>query len=290
MNKITIQPFTASHVPAVVELQSAYTEVYPEAQVMPGELYLSPGFEGNVFCAMDESGNLVGYAPLYPVLMRDESKSPHTLWVEVKAHPESEAMTGIKDQLWERILLRAREVTARFPSHRIHLTFEYLLSETASIAYVTSKGCQHTESVFIMRRHLSQEIQSPQTVEACDPPWRMESEAEQRMYIQARNECFTEAPVELAEWQYFMRSPHWSVGTTFAAFHGDELVGNVAVFWDEAENQKSGNRIGFTEYIFVAPWREKMRQSGQCRACHSKGHGLAEAHLSPRKEPGAFVY
>lgn len=293
MNKITIQPFTSSQVPAVVELQSAYTEVYPEAQVMPGELYLSPGFEGNVFCAMDESGNLVGYAPLYPVLMRDESKSPHTLWVEVKAHPESEAMTGIKDQLWERILLRAREVTARFPSHRIHLTFEYLLSETASIAYVTSKGCQHTESVFIMRRHLSQEIQSPQTVEGIAiRPWRMESEAEQRMYIQARNECFAEAPVELAEWQYFMRSPHWSVGTTFAAFHGDELVGNVAVFWDEAENQKSGNRIGFTEYIFVrSQWRGKniARSLVNAGLAYLKGHGLAEAHLGVRvKNAGAL--
>src|SRR5215207_9957837 len=89
-------------------------------------------------------------------------------------------------------------------------------------------------------------------------PWRMESEAEQQQYVRARNEYFPEAPVGLEEWRYFMQSPQWSVGTTFAAFDGDELAGNVAVFWDEAENQRFGNKMRFTEYIFVRPrWRGK---------------------------------
>jgi ribosomal protein S18 acetylase RimI-like enzyme len=293
MKKITIQPFTASHISAVVELQSAYAEVYPEAPVIPGEAYLSPAFEGNVFCAIDESGKLMGYAPLYPVLMRDESQSPHTLWTEVKVHPVCDAPNEIKDQLWERILLRAREVTSEFPGHPIHLTFEYLLSETASITYVTSKGCRHTESVFIMRRDLSREIPSMETLGGIEiRPWRMESEAEQQMYVGARNECFPEAPVELGEWQYFMTSPQWSVGTTFAAFHGSELVGNVAVFWDEVENQKSRSRIGFTEYIFVCPqWRGRNIAKGLVNAglAYLKEHGLAEAHLGVRvKNAGAL--
>ena len=258
-NKITIQPFTASHIPDVIELQQAYSEVYPDTQVIPGEVYLSPAFEGNIFCAFDEVGKLVGYAPLYPVLMRDASNLPHTLWTEIKVHPEFEAPNEIKDQLLGQILIRAREVTGEFPGHPIRLTFQYFPSETASIAYVTSKGCQHTESVFTMRRDLSREVPSIQTLEGIEiRPWRMESEAEQQAYVDARNECFPEAPIELGEWQYFMQSPQWSVGTTFAAFHGSELVGNVAIFWDEAENLRSGNRIGFTEYIFVrSQWRGK---------------------------------
>ncbi len=286
MKNITIQPFTDSHIPAVVDLQSAYAKVYPEAQVIPGEVYLSPAFECNVFCAVDESGKLLGYAPLYPVLMRDASSLPHTLWTEIKAHPACDAPTEIKDQLWKRILIRAREVTDEFRGHPVHLTFQYFPSETASIAYVTSKGCRHTESVFTMRRDLSQEIPFPQAVEDITiRPWRMESEAEQRMYVQARNECFPEAPVELAEWQYFMQSPQWSVGITFAAFDRNELVGNVAVFWDEAENQQTGQRIGFTEYIFVRPrWRGRniARSLVNAGLVHLKEHGLTEAHLEVR--------
>ena len=58
----------------MVDLQKSYAEIYPDARVIPGELYLSPGFESgqNVFCAFDEGGKLSGYAPLYPVLMRDQ--------------------------------------------------------------------------------------------------------------------------------------------------------------------------------------------------------------------------
>lgn len=134
-----------------------------------------------------------------------------------------------------------------------------------------------------MRRDLSREIPCPQRVEGVAiRPWRMDSEAEQQMYVRARNECFPEAPVELGEWQYFMKSPQWSAGTTFAAFDGDELVGNVAVLWDEAENQKSGKRIGFTEYIFVRPgWRGRniARSLINAGLAYLKEHGLTEAHL-----------
>lgn len=49
----------------MVELQKAYDEVYPDARVMPGELYLSPGFAngGNVFCAFDENQKMAGTLP-----------------------------------------------------------------------------------------------------------------------------------------------------------------------------------------------------------------------------------
>jgi len=293
MNHYSIRVFNLSDLPAIADVQSAYSNVYPDAPVIPGEIYLSPAFEGNIFCALDEDGKPVGYAPLYPVLMRDDSKLPHTLWVEIKAHPESDAQNEIKDQLFERVLLRSREVTAEFPNHPVHLAFQYFPSETASIVYVTSKGCQHTESVFTMRRDLSQAIPCPQTAEGIViRPWRMESEAEQRSYVNARSECFPEAPVSLGEWQYFMQSPHWAAGTTMAAFDGDTLVGNVALFWDEAENQKSGKQTGFTEYIFVrSQWRGKniARNLVNAGLAWLIEHGLTEAHLEVRaKNQGAL--
>jgi ribosomal protein S18 acetylase RimI-like enzyme len=272
----------------VIGLQLAYSAVYPDAPVIPAEQYLSPAFEGgrNVICAIDGDGDLLGYAPLYPVLMREPSDLPHTLWVEVKTNPGFGAPEEIKDQLLEQLLFRAREVTADFPGHPVHLTFQYFPSETASIQYVLSKGCRYTDSVFTMRRDLSLEIPSPSAVDGIViRPWRMESEAEQQLYVQARNECFPEAPIALGEWQYFMHSPYWSVGTTLAAFQGDELAGNVAVFWDEAENQRTGRKLGFTEYIFVrSEWRG--RNIARCLInaglSHLKQKGLREAHLEVR--------
>lgn len=230
-------------------MQTAYSAMYPEAPVIPGEVYLSPAYDGgqNIFCAVDESGSLLGYAPLYPVLMCSPSALPHTVWTEIKSHPACETPQEVKDRLFEQILLRTREVTREFPEHSVHLTFQYFPSEIASIEYVTSRGCQYTDSVFTMQRDLAREIPCVSVSGGIViRPWRMESEAEQEMYVSARNECFPEAPVALGEWQYFLKSPHWSVGTSFAAFDGEELVGNVAVFWDEAENQRSGKQIGFT--------------------------------------------
>ena len=288
MKNFTIQPFNASYIAAVVALQSAYTAIYPDAPVIPGELYLSPAYEGgqNIFCAIDESGKLLGYAPLYPVLMRDPSSLPHTLWAEIKAHPACDSPNEVKDQLFERIVHRVEEITRDYSGHPLHLTFQYFPSETASIGYVTGKGCEYTESVFTMQRDLSKEIPALAPLDGiviC--PWRMESETEQRLYVQARNECFPEAPIELGEWQYFMQSPHRSVGTTFAAFDGDELAGNVAVFWDERENERSGKKIGFTEFIFVRPqWRGKhvARSLINMGLAYLKQHRLDEAHLEVR--------
>lgn len=291
MKKFTIQTLTSVDIPSVVDLQKAYSKVYTDARVIPGELYLSPGSGNgeNVFCTFDENGKLLGYAPLYPVLMRDQSNLPHTFWTEIKVHPAEERGIEIKDQLFERLLLRTRELARDFPGHPSHLTFQYFPSETGSIDYVTSKGCQYTESVFTMRRDLSLEIQSlpPIQEDIVIRPWRMESEAEQQAYVAARNECFSEAPIELEEWQYLMKSPQWSVGTSFAAFQEDKLIGNVAVFWDEAENEKSERKIGFTEYIFVLPaWRGKniARQLITAGLQHLKQHGLDDAHLEVRAQ------
>lgn len=290
MKKITIQPLLPVHLDVIHNLQSAYSAVYPDAGVIPGEVYLSPVFENgdNIFCGFDESGELIAYAPLVPVLIRDDSPLPHTFWTEIKVHPAVDNPCAVKDQLLERILLRAREVAPEYPGHPIQLTFQYFPSETASIDYVIAKGAEHTESVFTMRRDLSQEIPAPKSVEdIVIRPWKMESEAEQQMYVDARNQCFPEIPVELSEWQYFMLSPMWAVGTTFAAFDRGQLVGNVAVFWDEADNEKSGKRIGYTEYIFVHQnWRGKniARELINRGLIYLKEHGLDEAHLEVKAQ------
>jgi GNAT superfamily N-acetyltransferase len=290
MKKITIEPLNSSHLLAIAKLQFAYSALCEDAPVIPSKVYLSPAFDGgqNVFCAIDENGELIGYAPVYPVLMRDASTLPHTLWTEIKVHPEADARIEIKDRLLEQILLRAHELTESLPCHPVHLAFQYFPSETASIDYVLSKGCKHTESVYSMRRDLSQEIPIPVSIaDVVIRPWKMESQAEQQMYVDVRNQCFPDAPIALGDWQYFMSSPMWSVGTTFAAFHGDQLVGNTAVYWNEEQNSQTGKKIGYTEYIFVHPaWRGKKiaRELITLGLQYLKEHGMEEAHLEVKAQ------
>ncbi len=67
--------------PGSWNLQQAYQQVYPHASVIPGEVYLSSGFEAgkNICCAYDESGSLLGYAPLFPALTEDPKHPAYAL-------------------------------------------------------------------------------------------------------------------------------------------------------------------------------------------------------------------
>ncbi len=261
MPTYTIRHFNPEDIPAITTLQQAYQQVYPHAPVIPGEVYLSPGFESgrNIFCAWSEKGELSGYAPLLPVLTGDPG-FPNIVWAEVKADPHSKTSRAVKEALFERVLDRAREICADASGHRTRLNFQYHPSETASIDFVVSRGCTYLESVFRMMRDLSQPL------EAVSPPasvevrrWHMDSEAEQQAYVQARNEAFPDAPVALGDWQSFLGSPAWAEGTAVTAFAGQEIAGSVAVYWDETLSRMTGLKAGYTEYIFV---REKWRRRG----------------------------
>ncbi len=101
MSKFIIRIFTRADIPQIMALQQAYQQVYAHASVIPAEVYLSSGFEAgkNICCAFDESGSLLGYAPLFPALTEDP-KIPHTLWVEVKTGPQLGAPREVKDGLF----------------------------------------------------------------------------------------------------------------------------------------------------------------------------------------------
>lgn len=260
MPKFVIRNFTADDIPQVMELQQKYRQVFSSATVIPGEVYLSAGFDGgeNIFCAFDTHGHLQGYAPLYPNLAQD-SQTPHTVWAEVKVTPELASPQEVKDVLFERVLHRAGEITQALPGHPARLTFQYHPSEIPSIGYVISRGCAYMESVFRMMRDLSQKLIVVPAPPAIDiRSWRMESEAEQEAYVQARNEAFPESPITLADWQSFLRSSAWQDGITITAFDKQEVVGSVTVYGDEAVSQYTGKKAGVTEYIFIrANWRRR---------------------------------
>jgi ribosomal protein S18 acetylase RimI-like enzyme len=287
MSRLTICKFTPEDIPQIMLLQRAYQQVYPSATIIPGEVYLSPGFENgnNIICAFDENHALQGYAPLYPNLP-SESQTPATVWAEVKAHPGLSTPQEVKDPLFERVVNRTKEIIGRTPRHKTRLTFQYHPTETRSIEYVISKGCAYTESVFRMMCPLARDfprVSPPEQITV--KRWRMETKEEQQTYIQARNEAFPETPVAIEDWENFLASPAWQDGITITAFDREEIVGSVAVYWDEAIVQMTGKKAGYTEYIFV---REKWRKRGIASYLVNQGlrylkeHGREAAFLEVR--------
>jgi ribosomal protein S18 acetylase RimI-like enzyme len=271
MTQFQIRTFSASDIKPVVTLQQSYTQLYPEAPVIPGEVYLSPGFHGgqDVICAFSSSGELSGYAPVYAKLASGGPEQPHILWTEIKTDPDLSSASALKECLFQYVLNRARELIQEDPGHKTQLTFQYYPSEIPSIQFVLSKGCTYTESIFRMCRERTEGSLpsipgTPLPAGVAIRSWRMETEAEQQAYVQAHNEALPEAAFSLADWQYFLGSPQWSIGTTLTAFGGERIVGSVALYWDEAENQARGQKLGYTENVFVqSAWR---------------GHGIAR-HL-----------
>jgi GNAT superfamily N-acetyltransferase len=290
-----ILQFTPGDVHQVMELQQTCLKKYPEA-VRAGEMYLSPVFEGgkNVYCAFDEQGRMQGYAPIF-LRFAAEPGLPHTIWAEVMVNPELRSPKKLKDLLFERVLNRAREITLPFPGHAVSLNFQYHAAQTSSIEYVLSKGCIYNQGFYRMIFDLSQKppvFSIPDGIEVRQ--LRMESEPEQRAYIEAQNEANPVALLSQATWQFLLNSPGWNV-TTLTAFNGKKIIGSVAEYWDEDLRRKSGKALGITDYVFVnAAWRRQgiaafLVSQG---LLYLKDHGLKEAGLEVRaaNQPALNLY
>ena len=261
----------------------------PGADVIPAEVYAGPGFdEGqNVFCAWLDDGRLAGYAPLFPVLA-ERPGGPHVIWAEIRVDPALPDGEPARQTLFACLMDRARALAAAAPGHPCRLTFQYHLTETSSIAFVLAHGGRYKESVFNMCRDLARSLDDAPRPDGIEVRvWRMPTGDDQARYIAAHNECFPDAPMALADWQYFMQSPQWAVGAAITAFDGEEIAGSVAVYWDEADNHVTGQATGYTEYIFVRPpWRNRglARCLITAALAHLRDHGLQRAQLSVRAE------
>ncbi|RPI33148.1 MAG: hypothetical protein EHM70_06925, partial [Chloroflexota bacterium] len=201
----TTRTLTADDVPQLDQLQQRYAREYPPRSPVPAQFYLSPYFEGgqNVLCAFDQAGCLIAYAPYFP--------QNDIAWVEVEALPGLESMAEVKAALWLWLIDKARQGGIR------SLCFQYYPIESEAIAFAESRGAPYSYSIFNMRRDLEKPVPILPLPDGFSLHlWRMESEAEQRQYLDRRNECFPEAPTSIEEWQYFTRTPLWEKGVNVA--------------------------------------------------------------------------
>jgi ribosomal protein S18 acetylase RimI-like enzyme len=239
----------------MARLQGSCVAACPDTGRFPAEFWHGPGFDGgkNIFCAVDGQDELLGYVAICPSYV-SRHLGARLLWIDLRADPERQDAEAIKDVLLERARTRAYEIARQRPEEEFAISATYFSAGQASIQYLKARGFAHYQTCYAMRRDLSEpvpDLPAPSGVEI--RPWLMETEAEQRAYLAAYEMAFQNDAKSLEEWQHFMRSEHWSVGTTFAAFADDQVVGSVAIWY------RPGSRWGArTEHVFVIPqWQRR---------------------------------
>jgi len=259
MYKFSIRNFIPEYIPQLNNLQIEYNRLFPQSNIVPEEIYCSPGYEHgkNIFCVFDLHDRMVGFAPVFPVSVSEEggfNTLPHIIWTNILTEMKSPDLLLIREILMEKIINRAVEIKKTLPEREAKLCFCYFSTEQPNIDFVSSKGFTNLETIYTMSRCLQQPITDlpmPENIEVKD--WKMPTEDEQREYINSYNRAFPGKPWNIDELKYFMTSNFWTVGTTKSAFSGGKLTGSVMVYWDEDANLKSDKKTAFTEQIFVLP-------------------------------------
>jgi ribosomal protein S18 acetylase RimI-like enzyme len=281
-----IRNYVPADAPRVAEVQGRCVGICPDTGRFPAGFWNGPGFEEgkNIFCAVDDQEELLGYAALSPSYVSRHLQA-RILWLDLRVDPRRVDSEALKDILFWRAYVRGHEIARRLEDERAALSATYFATGQASIDYLKGKGFIHYQTCYTMRRDLAEALPDLPTPEGVEVrAWRMESEREQRAYLEAFEAAFQNESKPLEELQHFMRSEQWSVGTTFTAFAGERVVGSVAAWYSP------GSRAGGkTEAVFVVPeWQRRgiarclLRES----LLYLRERGLAFAELEMDSENG----
>ena len=177
----------------------------------------------------------------------------------------------------------ARRLAPEGAAHRLLQTFQ-LESETGGHALVQDAGYQAIRYAFKMRRSLTTPIPPlalPDGIEV-----RPALPEHRRRIWEAEREAFQDhwgySPWPEEAYEGFLQFPHYDLGLWQVAWSGDQIVGSVLSFINDAENESYGRRRGYTEDISVRrPWRRRGIASALiARSLEAlKERGMTEAAL-----------
>jgi ribosomal protein S18 acetylase RimI-like enzyme len=293
----TIRNYRSADAPRLAQIQARCLATCPDTGRFPPAFWDGPSFENgqNIFCAVDQQDELLGYAAISPSYI-SRHLDARVLWLDLRADPGRADASAIKDVLFERALARAHEIASQRPEEKAAFSATYFAEGQASIEYLRGNGFVHYQSCYTLRRDLAEPVPDlpvPAGVEV--RPWRMETEVEQRAYLEAYDAAFGDEGKNLEDLQHFMRSEHWSVGTTFTAFAapqnaGGRVVGSVAIWY-----QPGSKLAGKTEAVFVIPeWRRRgiaryLLKEGMLYL-RDRGLAFAELEMDSANKPAMALY
>ena len=145
MKEITIRNFAPGDERRMAEVQARCVAACPDTGRFPPAFWLGPGFEDgqNIFCAVDEQDQLLGYAAISPSYISRHLKA-RILWLDLRADPQHAGANAVKEALFERAWTRAHELVGRWPGERVALSATYFAQGQASIDYLKSKDVNTT--------------------------------------------------------------------------------------------------------------------------------------------------
>jgi len=230
----------------------------------------------NIFIALDGNGQYLGSLLIYPFFAYDtEPEHPHNLYLHLHAEREEGPSEPVKDLLLEHALRRAAQIKSDAEQTKTRVYACLLKHQQAEIAYFLQRGFTHDEGMYILERPESvglPHVEVPEGVSV--QPWRMETDAEQRRFIEVHRQVFPRHPYSIERLRELMSLPGW---TNFTAFDHTGIAGSVMVFV-----KRDGDTVGYVEDLFVQRrWRTRGigRYLLYVALAHFRGIGIHRVQL-----------
>ena len=296
MQNLAFQNYNRRDLPKLVEFHKNYLKKYPDAKLNDPEFYTyHPAFEDgeNLFCVLNSARQMVGFAPLFPVVTIDDNSviGPHDIWTVILAKPDLETADDIRGLLLRGVIEKVKKLKAVYGLSKVRLAADMMVSQEADIEYLVLKGFKPFEQVYVMGRQTIQLIPVISVpMEITLRPLKIVSEEEQMTYREVFNTCFPENPKTEEALRFFLESPLWQTGAVIGAYSpSDELVGSILVYLDEQRG------CGVTDDVMVLPdWRGKniaKRLIGEgLRYFQAKGIYEVRLEVKASNVPAVSVY
>lgn len=211
----------------------------------------------NIFCAVNEEGEIIASAHIAPDqswgLIKDsgkpfdfEFKLQMDLAINEKLHIPQEAV----NDLTVAVIDRAKAIRNQYPDKRVSIRHTISSDDLGEMDFYLSQGFIAKQNHLVMKRDLSEPIPHyplPSNIKVIN--WKMEMKEEQEKYLRAEaagdpcGHCWS-----LNHLRWTKSGAEWD---TFTAFEGNDVLGSVMT-WG------LGDKRSATENIFVLPdWRRK---------------------------------
>lgn len=232
-------------------------QVYKLFQAISGKykntIYWYPSDEGNtLICFAGEELIGKGQVMLFQErTQQDASEAKHSIYINIKVHPDWETDYRIYDLLYEAVYEKAKSIKNGLLSNKeTKLCVGNFAQETSNNEYFLNKGFKKAEDKYWMKMSLEatvsyqHELESMITIEK----WSLEMPEAEQEFLKLEYENFGDESCSLKSLKRWKENDDFEV---IAAFYLNQPIGCIVLY-------KEDETTGMVEDLFVnKPWRNK---------------------------------
>lgn len=222
----------------------------------------------NVYCAF-ENGKMVakGQVSIINVIPPGRpEENRHSIYVNLKTTPERESDLALLESVYQQLYRRVLQLKETLPDgYQTMLCVGNDSSETANNQFFIQKGYTHLNSLFQMKRDLSESIPVlPLDEGFLFSSGKMESPEEEREYLEVEATIWPDAPLGFERLSGYKKNALW---TSMQLRHEGTIAAGLMAWREEDE--------GVVEDVFVQePWRKR----GLAKFLLTQALGYLQAH------------